>query len=137
MSEAIIFFDGHCRLCNSWVRFVLRYERRPYYRFAPLQSDFASQRLAALGRDAGDLSSVVVLEQGRLWLKSDAAFKLLGQMRWPWRALGALRILPRALRDAVYDLVGRWRYAVFGQSLYCSAARDGAQSRFIEIEKAE
>ena len=139
MAEAVIFFDGHCRLCNTWVRLVLRYEHQAYYHFAPLQSAVARQRLAAFGRDAADLSSVVLLEHDRLWLKSDAALQILSQLRWPWPMLRVFRWLPRFLRDALYDAVGHLRYRLFGQASFCAVADGSVRARFLtgSIEESD
>ena len=132
MSHAVIFFDGYCCLCNAWLRFVLRHEREAYFQFAPLQSLAARQQLQAFGYDTTDLSSVVVLEQGQLYLKSDAALKVLSHMRWPYRATRVFVFLPRRLRDWVYDLIGRMRYRLFGRAPFCAVATDGVRARFLE-----
>ena len=126
MSPPLLLFDGDCRFCNAWVRFVVRHEVAPSVYFVPLQSAYAAQLLAPYHIDPARLDSVYLITAKGLRAKSDAALGLAAGLRWPWRALGALRILPRALRDAAYDLIGRWRYRLFGRSAYCAARDPGS-----------
>ena len=130
MSRPLVLFDGHCRFCNGWVRFVLRHETGPECLFMPLQSPAARDLLAPHGVDPRALESVYVLEDGRLYGQSDAALRLATRLRRPWRWLRLIAILPRAWRDAAYRLIGRWRYRLFGRSDFCSAAGGVAAERF-------
>ena len=136
-SGPLVLFDGHCRFCNGWVQFVLRHERTARYRFAPLQSEQAARILTPYGADASDLSTVYVLDAGRLYARSDAALHLARDLRRPWSWLRFLRIVPRWLRDAVYDGIGRRRYRLFGRSSYCMAAQADVRSRFLNWNQDE
>lgn len=112
-----LFYDGTCALCHGAVRFVLARDRDgSAFRFAPLDSD-AFRRAAppALRAELPD-SLVVETADGLLLTRSDAVIRVLGRLGPPWRLLGRLaRMVPRALRDGVYDLVARVRYRVFGR----------------------
>ena len=117
MDGPILFYDGDCGLCDATVRFVLRHERGAEFRFAPLQAPLARRLLAPHGVAAGDLSSMLVLEGGRLWRESDAAARILRRLRMPWRLLAeAMALCPRGLRDRAYRFVGRRRHRWFGRS---------------------
>lgn len=126
-----LLFDGQCRFCNAWVRFVLRWERAAECRFVPLQSPAARELLQPFARDPGALDSIYLIEDGVISDRSTAALKLAGKLRRPWRWLSVLQRVPMRWRDAVYDLVGRWRYRLFGQSPYCAAARPQDAARFV------
>lgn len=127
----VLLFDGDCAFCNGCVRWLLRHERRPRYRFAPLQSAAAAPLLATHGIAGGDLSSMVVLDGGKVYLKSAAALHLLRETRWPWPLLRVFAVLPRPPRDAVYDYVGRHRYRWWGRAASCVLADAACQSRLL------
>jgi predicted DCC family thiol-disulfide oxidoreductase YuxK len=112
-----LFYDGSCALCHWAVRFVVaRDARGEAFRFAPLASDaFRSATAAAGPADLPD-SLVVETAEGRLLTRSAAVIHVLGRLSRPWRMLAALaRVAPRPLLDALYDLVARTRYRVFGR----------------------
>jgi predicted DCC family thiol-disulfide oxidoreductase YuxK len=112
----ILFYDGHCALCHWAVKFVLKHDHSGNaFRFAPLQGETFQSRVGA-GRRAGLPDSVVVLtEDGALLVRSNAFLHILRRLGGAWKALGgALGLIPRPIRDVVYDFVARIRYRVFG-----------------------
>lgn len=129
--EPVILFDGHCGLCNASVRFVLAHELQPLHRFAPLQSAWARERLAAAGRNPDVLDTVVLIDADGIHTRSEAALRVAATLRRPWRWLRLLCVVPRPLRDTVYRLIGRWRYTLFGRSAYCAVAGTADHGRFI------
>jgi predicted DCC family thiol-disulfide oxidoreductase YuxK len=128
----VIFYDGVCGLCDRTVRFTLAHDRQGRFRYAALQSDYASATLAAHGRDARDLDTVCVLDGGRLRIKSDAVLAILAHVDGPWRLLTALRIVPRPLLDKLYEFVAGNRYRWFGRFDQCAVPPPELRERFIE-----
>lgn len=106
-----IFYDGDCALCHGAVTFLVRRDRRgDLFRFAPLGGDAFHAELSPAEQAALPDSLVLRLADGRLLLRSDAVLHALGRLGGAWRPLAALaRVVPRALRDTVYDLVARLR----------------------------
>ena len=131
VSFPILFYDGVCNFCNATVRFVLSHEREPVFRFAALQSAQARALLAPLGVAAEDLSSMLVLYQGRLLRESDAALHVLSRLHAPWRWLSVFKIVPRALRDYVYRAIGARRYRWWGRSDVCIPVPATTRTRFL------
>lgn len=125
----VLLFDGECAFCNGCVRWLLAHERRPRYYFAPLQSSAAAPLLKLHGIVNGDLGSIVVIDEGKCYLKSAAALHLLRETRWPWRMLRVFALLPRVLRDAVYDFIGARRYRWWGRAESCIVADPSWQAR--------
>lgn len=140
---AVLLFDGECNLCNYAVDFVIRNERRPWLKFAALQSATAKSLLdARLGAaesqalrapDHGQGPGTVVLVQGEhVWLRSTAILHLAPTLRWPWRLLWLGWLLPRPLRDALYRFVAARRYAWFGKRDTCRIPTADERARFLD-----
>jgi predicted DCC family thiol-disulfide oxidoreductase YuxK len=127
----IIFFDGDCVLCNGFATFVLKHDLQCQFLFATLQSQEAVDLLTILGLEVVDLSSIRLLDHGTLHSKSEAALRIAGILHWPWKLFSALRWIPRPLRDAGYDAVGRIRYR-FGRQASCSLANSATRQRLLD-----
>ncbi len=117
---ATILFDGFCNLCNGSVRFVIANDTAARFRFASLQSPAAAVALAPFGRSAESLESIVLIDGGRLFERSDAALRIAAELRAPWPLARALLAVPSGLRDAVYGAIARNRYRLFGKRDSCA-----------------
>ncbi len=117
----VVFFDGVCALCHGSVSFFLRRDRRRVLSFAPLQGE----TFAALDAGLEDgLDSMVYVrgygtDRREVSVRSEAVLRILRDLGGFWRIVSWLRIVPRPLRDAVYDLVARHRYRWFGRYDEC------------------
>jgi len=131
----ILLYDGVCGLCNGTVRVVLRLDRRGELRFAPLEGELASAVLAR-HPDAAAVDSLVLVEReggsDRVLVKSDAVLRLGRHLGGVWRAAAILRVFPRTLRDWIYDLVARHRYAIFGRLDTRPPPPERVADRFLE-----
>ena len=126
----LIYYDGLCGLCDRFVQFVLRKDRTARYRFAPLQGSTARERLPATLDPL--TSQTVILEQGgRFRVRSDAALAILSGLGGAWRLAALLRVIPRPLRDAGYDLVARNRNRWFGRRDECRVPEPAQHDRFL------
>jgi len=128
----LMVFDGVCVLCSGAVRFVFAHERRPDFCFTPVQSDLGQRVLAALGQPLDGNDSVVVIDGGRFYLKSDAVIRIAHALKAPWRWAAVLRFLPRAWRDWAYDHLARNRYDIFGRYDSCMVPDPALKRRFPE-----
>ncbi|MBI5496185.1 MAG: DUF393 domain-containing protein [Deltaproteobacteria bacterium] len=109
----VILFDGDCGLCSRVVRFVLARDSAGRFAFASLQGAAAR---GLLGGRTPALDSFLLVRNGAVLERSEAALAVARGLGWPWRALGLLRWIPRAARDAAYDVVARHR-ALLGPPL--------------------
>lgn len=126
----LVYFDGLCGLCDRFVRFVVARDRRGRYRFAPLQGTTARSRLPShLNPEA---SQTVILEDaGRFRVRSDAALRVVAGLGGAWRAAALLLVIPRPLRDAVYDWIARHRFRWFGRRQECRVPGPDERERFL------
>lgn len=115
----VILFDSQCVLCSANARFILRHDRRCRFRLAAMQSEAGAALFRAHGIDPADPDTLIVVEGDRARRNSDAVIAIWSDLGWPWRGVQALRLVPRPLRDAVYRLVARNRYRLFGRRETC------------------
>jgi predicted DCC family thiol-disulfide oxidoreductase YuxK len=138
MPPPILLYDGVCGLCNRLVQFVLRRDRKVVFRFAALQSTFATPILQRHGASATDLDTVFVVlnynEPGEtLVTRSAAVVFVLRQMGILWRSLAAVaNFIPRPIGDAGYRFIARRRYRIFGRYDACPLSTPETRARFLD-----
>jgi predicted DCC family thiol-disulfide oxidoreductase YuxK len=128
--EAIILFDGICNLCSGSVQFIIKRDPTAYFKFASLQSDFGQQLLQKFGLDQKSFHSIILIQDDKVYQRSDAALKIARRLTGGWPMLYAFNILPRFLRDGVYNLISRNRYKLFGKKDACWIPTPELKSRF-------
>jgi predicted DCC family thiol-disulfide oxidoreductase YuxK len=131
--HAVILYDGVCHLCQGSVRFIARRDRRGYFRFGALQSARGRTLAATAGLPPADPpTSIVLIEGDRAYTRSTAALRIARRLRFPWTLLGAGLLVPRPIRDAVYDWIARRRYRWFGRSDACELPPLEWRERFLD-----
>ncbi|MFQ5584117.1 MAG: thiol-disulfide oxidoreductase DCC family protein [Calditrichia bacterium] len=130
ISPPVVLFDGVCKLCNGSVNFILRHDRRGRLKLAPLQSEYSRQVLKAHGMKSDPLDSILLLEGNRLTTKSTAIIRISKYLRGAWPLCMILLIIPRFIRDFVYDIVARNRYRWFGKYDSCHLPDPEFEDRF-------
>jgi len=120
-NRPIIVYDGVCHLCNGSLNFVVRHQRaKPSFYFVPFQSEEGRYICEHYGIAADDLSTFLYVSGGNVEGRSDAWLTIMAQLAFPYDALARLaRIVPKAIRDFIYDSIGKRRYRWFGQSEVC------------------
>ena len=128
---AVVLFDGVCNFCNATVNFILSRDSEGFFRFAALQSEAARPLLAEARLPSSFLDNIVLVEDGVCYVRSTAALRILRRLSWPWPLLYAAVIVPRPIRDGVYDWVARNRYRWFGKSEVCRLPTPSERARFL------
>lgn len=128
---AIVLYDGVCHLCQGSVRFIVDRDPAGYFRFAQLQSPRGRSLLARQNLPS-DLQTIVLIEQGRAYLRSDAALRIARRLSGPWKAAAAFLVVPTSLRNTVYDWVARHRYGWFGRSDVCEIPSSAVRDRLLD-----
>jgi predicted DCC family thiol-disulfide oxidoreductase YuxK len=127
----IVIFDGVCNLCARSVQFILKHEAEPHFRFAPLQSPVGSRLLRDHGFETADITTFVLVSEGKVYTKSSAALRIAKHFKGPWTLVRVLRAIPRPLRDWMYDVVARNRYHWFGKADTCMVPTPELKARFL------
>jgi predicted DCC family thiol-disulfide oxidoreductase YuxK len=130
-SHPILLFDGVCNLCNRSIQWVLLHDSQAVFRFASLQSETGQALLRAHNLDPVRMDSVVLVAEGKAFVRSDAALEALRRLGFPWSVAVVFKVLPRGLRDVVYDWVARNRYRWFGRQESCLLPRPEWTGRFL------
>jgi predicted DCC family thiol-disulfide oxidoreductase YuxK len=128
---ATILFDGVCNLCNGFVRFVITRDPGARFRFAPLSSPAAARLLAEAGVTLPVPESIVLVEDGGVSYRSDAALRVARGLTFPWWLASGLIVVPRVIRDRVYDFIAARRYRWFGRRESCMVPTAELRGRFL------
>lgn len=128
----IVVFDAQCLLCNGWVQFLLRYDRREVFQFASIQGATGHRLLAQEGLQVQGLDTLLLVDGNRSWQHTAAIFRVLDALGWPWRLAWIGWLVPSFIRDPLYRLVARNRYWIFGRSETCILPPQNHQRRFLD-----
>ncbi len=128
----VLLFDGVCHLCHSTVHFILRNDRDGIFRFAPLQSPVAKRLLSESGYHQPLPDGVILIDNGKIYIESDASFRVFQLLGGMWKLPAFLRFVPRFIRQAVYKFIARNRYTWFGKYDACPMPQPGWKSRFLD-----
>jgi predicted DCC family thiol-disulfide oxidoreductase YuxK len=133
-APSILLFDGHCSLCNGAVDFVMKRDAKKRIRFAAIQSPAGQRVLKHYGYPSTFLDSLILVEKGKVYLGSTAALRVARQLRRGWPLLYPLIILPKGIRDSIYQWIGANRYAWFGRRESCRMPNPSENARFLPLD---
>lgn len=128
----ILLFDGVCNLCSSSVQFVIRHNGKENVQFASLQSEVGKQLLKNADLPADYIGSLVLVENDEFFVKSDAALKLTKHLNGLWKLGGIFLMVPKFIRNPVYDWIARNRYKWFGKKEVCWIPKSEWNARFLD-----
>jgi predicted DCC family thiol-disulfide oxidoreductase YuxK len=129
--DDVILYDGVCVFCSRWIHFVATRDVNARFRFTAIQSGYGTRLAQAFGIDPHDPDTNAVIHGGEAFFKSDAALTVLSNLPgWGW--VRVLRGVPKPLRDAVYNLVARNRYRIFGKYQECFVPDESFRARVLE-----
>jgi len=116
--DNVILYDGVCVFCSRWVHFVVKRDTARRFRFTPIQSPYGRRLAETVGIDPDDPDTNAVVIDGKALRRSDGALAVLSTLpHWHW--VNSLYLVPRAVRDRLYDFIARNRYSIFGRYDAC------------------
>ena len=127
----VIIFDGHCVLCSRSAQLVLRHDKQGIYRLLAAQTPLGRALYVHYGLDPRDYESMILIADGVTWLKSEAGIRIAQGLGLPWSLAVTLRVLPRASRDWLYDVLARNRFRMFGRRDTCYRPDPRDADRFL------
>lgn len=125
----IIIFDGICNFCDGYINFVIDHDKSDRFRFAPIQSEIAQNLLS--GFEITNIDSIILIKEGQCFFKSDAIFEMLPYLDSGIRKLLFLKIIPRVIRNYVYDFISIHRYLLMGKLNECRLPTIALKAKFL------
>jgi predicted DCC family thiol-disulfide oxidoreductase YuxK len=129
----IVIFDGLCNLCNGAVQFIIRHDKKNRFVFASLQSEVAKKLLNEI-QVPSSLETIVLIKGHKHFQKSDAVLEIAKNLSGFWPMVHGFKIIPRFLRDVLYNCVAKNRYTWFGKQNSCTSPSPEIRNKFL-IEK--
>ena len=129
---AIVLFDGDCAFCDGSVKWIIDHDRAGRFRFAPQQSPVGEQMLTRHRLPVEGIESMVLIEADRVSTHSTAVLRIARSLPWPWKLGAAALVIPRRIRDVVYNGIAKRRYTIAGRLEACSIPTHEQQSRILD-----
>ena len=132
ITKKIIFYDGHCNLCNGFVNAIIKLDKKSIFLFAPLNGNHAKNLLKKNNIKNTTIDSVVLFNNNTINYKSKAVIEILISLGGIYRVLVMTKIIPRAILDWLYDIVAKNRYSWFGKQDRCMVPDKKIISKFLD-----
>lgn len=129
-AKPIVFFDGVCNFCNASVNFLLKHDKHNRLLFSPLQGVTAKIKLSELQRTT--INSIIYFKDGEALIKSTAVLTILKDMGGIWKLSAVFIIVPTFIRDFIYSLIAKKRYALFGKRDTCRVPNAAERVKFLD-----
>jgi len=114
MNNKVIVFDEVCLLCNSMVQLLIKWDTKKIFRYTTIQGEFIKQLNIEEGID-----SIIFYDEGKIYYKSTAVLKIVRSLDGIWILSNIFYLIPRVVRDTLYDIVAKYRYKIFGTMEHC------------------
>lgn len=130
--KPVIFFDGVCNLCNRSVQFVIKRDKKDVFRFAALQSQLAKKLFVRQPYLTEAPASVLLVEDGKMYVESTAALKIARHLGGLWSWLYVFILVPPLIRDWIYRFISTHRYKWFGKRETCMVPKPEWKIKFLD-----
>ena len=131
MEGPIVLFDGVCNLCNSAVQYIIRHDRNKLFRFASLQSETGRHLLSQYDLPSDQLDSFILIDNGKAYDRSTGALRVAKKLNGIIPMLYGFIIVPKFIRNGIYNWVGKNRYKWFGKKEECMVPTPELKARFL------
>ena len=130
--KKIILFDGVCNLCNSFVQYIIKHDKKDAFRFVALQSELGQKIISHIGISEKNIDSIILYQAGvAYYYKSEAALEIAKQLGGLFSFATVFKILPLSLRNTIYDYIAKNRYKWYGKQESCMIPTPELQSKFL------
>jgi predicted DCC family thiol-disulfide oxidoreductase YuxK len=128
----VILFDGVCNMCNGLVHFVIKRDKKNIFQFASLQSSYGKALIEHFNLNGKGLDTVLVYDGKKVLTRSDATLAIVTSLKGIWVTFVVFRIMPRFIRNSIYNFMAKRRYAFFGKRDNCMVPTDDIKNRFLD-----
>ncbi|CAA6814012.1 MAG: Unknown protein [uncultured Aureispira sp.] len=130
-ASAIVLFDGVCTLCNHSIQFIIKRDKKSYFKFGALQSEQGKALLQKHNLPSEVLDTVVLIEGGKAYTYSTAPLRIVRKLHLLWPIFYVFILVPTFIRNPMYKWIGRNRYQWFGKQESCLMPTPEIRSRFL------
>ena len=130
-NQPILLFDGVCNLCNSSVQALIKIDPKGIFKFTSLQSEQGQAILDKFHLPKEDFKTLVLVEGEKFYTRSDVALVVMKKLGGLWTVFYVFKVIPKPIRDFVYDLISKNLYRVFGKSESCLLPNPELRKRFL------
>ncbi len=131
LQHSVILFDGVCNLCNGAVQFIIKRDKNSHFSFASLQSIEGQKLLRKYQLPLDNFSSFILIWNDKIYTKSTGALKVVKKLNGLWPLLYGFILIPKFIRDKVYDWIAENRYKWFGKKNECMIPTPQLKARFL------
>lgn len=131
IGDRVVLFDGVCKLCAAWAKFLIKHDKKRFFTLATVQSEEGQAILDWYGLPLEYYETMVYVEGESIYIKSSAFLKVMGSLPAPWPLFCIFSLVPRVIRDWLYDRIALNRYALFGKYDTCLLPDTDHKSRFL------
>lgn len=131
-TDKVILFDGVCKLCNAWSNFIIKNDRQHIFKLCSVQSDVGQKILHHFNYPVDIYETMLYVEGNKCYKQSDAFFHVMVKLGYPWKAACVFWLIPKAIRNWMYDRIALNRYALFGKYDYCSLPTADHEARYLD-----
>jgi len=130
-NDQIILFDGVCKLCNRWSRFIIRFDSQCHFKLCAVQSAAGQTILKQLDYPLDHFETMLLVRGDAVFSKSDAFIEIARQLPMPWSWIRVVKFFPQKFRDWFYDRIALNRYRLFGKYDACVLPSPDSEQRFL------
>tara|TARA_R110002020_G_scaffold97177_3_gene232080 strand:+ start:9336 stop:9737 length:402 start_codon:yes stop_codon:yes gene_type:complete len=130
-SHKIILFDGVCNLCNGAVTYIIKRDNKNVFKFAALQSEIGQKLTSKFKIDTTKVDSIILIDGEKHYEKSSAALHIAKNLSGAYPLLFGFMVVPKFIRNAVYDYIAKNRYKWFGKKESCMIPTAALKSKFL------
>jgi len=131
MDQPIVLFDGVCNLCNGAVQFIIRHDKKNIFMFASLQSEVGRKILEQYNFPLDEFNSFILIENNKAYTRSTGALRVAKKLNGLWPLLYGFIIIPKFIRDSIYNWVAGNRYKWFGKKDACMIPTPELKTKFL------
>lgn len=130
-ADKVILFDGVCKLCNAWSNFIIKHDHQHVFKLCSVQSNEGQKILRHFGLSTEVYESMLVVEGNGVYQQSDAFFQVVAKLGYPWKFICVFRMVPKLLRNWIYDRIALNRYRLFGKYDTCLLPAADHDARYL------
>lgn len=130
-ADKVILFDGVCKLCNAWSNFIIKHDHQHVFKLCSVQSNEGQKILRHFGLSTEVYESMLVVEGNAVYQQSDAFFQVVARLGYPWKFICVFCMVPKLLRNWIYDRIALNRYLLFGKYDTCLLPAADHDARYL------